>query len=1705
MTAVSGELRNPVDVDRAIRKRRMDIVRDLGERCTLWLAAPPLWTRSAAETTGFPVERDESVTDFVRRARAAGWCKTRGSLRADGPTELRFWMPDEVRRDVLDTMRELARGDMRTVQSNARDVATSVVRHAGEVDLPGPLRAWAELCAEAEPDDIPTRLLDRVQEAVRVHDLGGAQELVNAGKALNAVVEGTADNQLTRARLMLDLGLERRRDDVVLSRYLDRPELSNAIADLLAPAAGKWALHLRGVGGVGKSMLIRYLRSGKFAEDRNLRPVPMACVNFDHVSPDYPARKPVQLLLELADELALYAADSDQAYQALRAFYDQADSAHQGLSSLRDGSPRPLDDDLGVRDAVDAFARVIGELGGGLLILDTCEELAKWNPGNLNSPAILATLEMVERLHGQVDSIRVLLAGRRPLPARGWLDERIVAGFTIAEAREYLALPGDRALPADLTDEIIRQSRAIDRPVPARGKLPTWVNPFDLALYRAWANEEPGLSVTDIARGNDAYVESRIVQRLYDDPLVMRSLPLLAAGGKCRVETIATALDCDAATLGRQLAAQEWIEAEGGAPPVFVTAWPAMAQRLRRYYDAPDHLAEFSQVMHWFAEVIRRRLGDDSVTPIDVDEVIVALRWAEPAEAAGLWDLVTAQVAQPPGQWGTVSAITVRILGLWDDEEEWPTTGALRAAVLAAHIAAYRRKMPLADVRELWEQVLTWASEHPDPARRRQLRALGALGGLPYAAGAASLWEILRAEQESLMSSPEVGTSAIDAVHRLLEMRRPDSARQLRELLDLEAFRSAFQGRSGVERANADRPLAWAYVADARLLADTDPPAARERLAAAERLASAASAAEWAWPHWIPPVDLLARVRIERGLIDKELIAAPSDLTTLDTWEDYAAGRLRSVDGERLASLCLRLRLRHGAVPASVAERWELAERQAHGQTVTNSAHDLVPPLFVSVAEAWLSAGWPERGLAVLERRGSEANAVLDDGATVWHADAGIIGLARRLRLTNQRSLLLRLTRPAEYESAPRERIGRLDDARRAWAVIYRESPPDARLATDRPAGWHAWWQCQSAQFSGSVFPVPWSPESLDADRPDLEDIRADLEERRRLGRRDAEQVQVQQQLEAFLARPEQASRRSLTPARSVDPYRGLRPELRLAALDPIRYPGQPSRAPVRLIAETAFEEAELLALRLPDAAAWVYWKAAEAYANCDDHLGRLLALVAFRDALSQCREDDQSSLLGALSARNAAAQHGLLRAWNAIVVGQPGLAAVLAGPPEDAGSWRYWAEAVQRNIGGLTPVIQAGTGSSPIASAEAPEATGTARDANKVMAIRRAVFRVLALPLAVVMVGRIRTAFRLAAECGVGAARIETLLFDATIGAAVPGEPGGLGEMVRLRVRLRPWRSAPVPAWLRLRLRAISLAVRWLKSGWPERTVGYSGFLVPEAASPDAGSISWTSPLDSPRGTWWDQQRPSPIAGTVRTSRNQTGQPWERLLAASLGPAAAGRIEWVRLAGDQVRAVHSGNLGAELMAAPAWSRPFAGYYRRPEPSLTAGVPELVSGLAGPASSGRPGPLVRHVIGRAVRTSAGPCMNVSGKSRAGRDAKLLAARDLTRGRPLVVVLQAEPADGEGAGAARRYDLADKLRLATDLLDDGVPAVLVLPALPARIAREVALIVTSYADTPGRSAEDVQVDLLRPLRAAITRQVEPAVLDDVILFLNARYA
>ena len=368
------------------------------------------------------------------------------------------------------------------------------------------------------------------------------------------------------------------------------------------------------------------------------------------------------------------------------------------------------------------------------------------------------------------------------------------------------------------------------------------------------------------------------------------------------------------------------------------------------------------------------------------------------------------------------------------------------------------------------------------------------------------------------------------------------------------------------------------------------------------------------------------------------------------------------------------------------------------------------------------------------------------------------------------------------------------------------------------------------------------------------------------------------------------------------------------------------------------------------------------------------------------------------------------------------------------------------------------------------------------------------------VLAGGIRPAVQVAAERAIGAAPIETLIFDAVVGMGAPATPD---DGVWLRVRLRPWRSASVRASSQLRLRSSTLSAWLLRVGWPGQPAGYSGLLEPRAKLSEAGEINWTPPIDSPSDSWWEREPATPVPGTVRVGRSQAGKHWERLLAESLGQAAAGRIEWVRLGAEQVSPQYAEGHGVQLRAVPAWEHVLAAYY--PGPGSPSGISRPVPGSAGHATTDERAPRVRYVIGRAVRRGRGPCMNISGESRPGSAQILLEVKDLIKGAPAVVVLQAEPTDEEAAGAVRHYDLADKLQLATALLEAGVPAVLVVPGLPVSLAREVAFVVTAFALAPGWSGHEVRTALLRPLRAAVARQAGPAALDDIIMLLNARYA
>jgi hypothetical protein len=276
---------------------------------------------------------------------------------------------------------------------------------------------------------------------------------------------------------------------------------------------------------------------------------------------------------------------------------------------------------------------------------------------------------------------------------------------------------------------------------------------------------------------------------------------------------------------------------------------------------------------------------------------------------------------------------------------------------------------------------------------------------------------------------------------------------------------------------------------------------------------------------------------------------------------------------------------------------------------------------------------------------------------------------------------------------------------------------------------------------------------------------------------------------------------------------------------------------------------------------------------------------------------------------------------------------------------------------------------------------------------------------------------------------------------------------------------------------------------------------------------LSWrTQEHPAVSRAWW--RTGLPAAGIVRDhSGIRRGEfleaPWERIVSASFPPDGAGRIEWVRIVKGPRRPV---------TAAPARGRVSPGLpgpYRLLQApaswisSLGAEYP-VACGLSLPPLPPEipSGGLVdlHHLIGRAVSTAAGPAMDISGDAfeppagsagSGGRD--VVGVQDITAAAPLLVILQAEPAPGAGGSSEPPADQQEKLALAADLVTDRVPAVLLLPAVPASIAEEIARTVNTAATARRGDAQR----LLARLRDMIAPHVPPQALDDIVLFLNEK--
>ena len=249
-------------------------------------------------------------------------------------------------------------------------------------------------------------------------------------------------------------------------------------------------------------MLIRYLASGRYAAERDRPAIAIARVDFDHMSPDYPVRRPVSSCSSWPTNWRCtppVSAGRTGRYR-FRASAADVTIAEQHPRGTREPMQNPQ-----VLAAIDDFATVLGQFPGVLLILDTCEELAKADWGTRRRP--LSEHARDPRAH----PARVVRPPRRPsgfcspaagrYPRASYLDVQEVAGFTLDEAS---AVPGGlcrraaggRAGRRD-NQPVARRRRAHHRarrdPRPREplrpGPVPAWADEDHALTSRAWPRE----------------------------------------------------------------------------------------------------------------------------------------------------------------------------------------------------------------------------------------------------------------------------------------------------------------------------------------------------------------------------------------------------------------------------------------------------------------------------------------------------------------------------------------------------------------------------------------------------------------------------------------------------------------------------------------------------------------------------------------------------------------------------------------------------------------------------------------------------------------------------------------------------------------------------------------------------------------------------------------------------------------------------------------------------------------------------------------------------------------------------------------------------------------------------------------------------------------------------------------------------------------
>ena len=1081
-----------------------------GRESLAWLALPPAWTEPLAEASNFPTDT-LGLSPFLDRAANAGFCVRRaGSSSESGGS---FWVPDDARERILLKLKTDTGFGAAKLQEVATRIGRDILKARNRLEVPPVIARWAELAAHSEKvDETVTFLNDRVSHLVATDETGAASAWIDTGKALANSLGGALTSSVQLGTRRLELAYRNTQNERHLESFQERPEQTATFLKLIEPDNPVWAIHYLGMGGVGKTMLVRYI-TGRLAPQRS---IPTSRIDFDHLSPDYPVRRPGQLLVELAVDLRSYATNDDveRRFTRLRGRNDRLLEALGGdpppqepLANIR----RPEFDELlrAFTDLLVALPRP--ERAPIVLILDTCEELARLPTRGNIQPGVEATFEILERVHARVTDIRVILAGRRllgssgpgwradetkrsktgvQLPRREFMGLHEIRGFDRREALQFLTERKKLTVSDAVLQSVVDRSREAGTVAPvivegvSRDDDPRF-NPFDLSLYANWIREDPGVVVDQVlSSGTDPYIEMRIVYRLRDTPIepLLPCLVLWQRFDKAMLECAVPNLQMsEVDELFARLADLEWIDVQQDEAlgTEYLEVDHNLSPRLLAYFREPPRNqsleAAASRVAEPLGRLVRARIAQQGpVLGLSYEHLNAALAAASPATGAGLWSDLILRVAKS-ADWNWALNVTSRLLGDSGAVERRPE---LRPAVLATLIAAELHGGTGLNLIAPWEEVERTAAGYPDPAMAVWLQ---------HRACAGRVASLLRTEA----NLPD------DLLHRFWAL--------------VGSFDPA-------ERESKDRP--WAEQLAASLCAALnavvercDVPARRARLMpdreAIDRFAARLNQAVYPGELSAFARTLAAEVRHFEGRGNESGVGLDDGLTNdpqVQRWMDWrvpdplgdhlrlrlwrvqppSAAQLQmnglsalrvkeslrtiaSIESERFLSRLVQLHLAHGPLvrftiplgprPAqepTIAKIQEEDVRAYHPmRQSTGRAHDAVPPLFVSLAMAHLAVGDVGSALALVEDRLKSAESSRRDPGTVRDAEIARLKIRRRTRMP-QPGILDRIQQSKDAPLVAET----LAVAVLAGPDVVSASPPPALEPGDYALA-HAWWSAQ--------------------------------------------------------------------------------------------------------------------------------------------------------------------------------------------------------------------------------------------------------------------------------------------------------------------------------------------------------------------------------------------------------------------------------------------------------------------------------------------------------------------------------------------------------------------------------------------------------------------------------------------------------------------